>query len=161
MPDDNRVVLPGFSGQITLSPNTSLSAEIHSCTRITQPDGSIVETVLMNEHKVTCWSCNKTFRNQAMLVDHRQHFEFPCKVCNKSWNWCHTGVDGYERVPYCPYTCVQHGVCFTTGEAAQDHGLRQYHKRCYYPRCTNKLATGVWHEWYIYQHVQKDHCQGN
>jgi hypothetical protein len=137
-----------FSTQLTLPANTDLSVEIDHCIRTTHPDGTISETIYTNPEKVTCPTCDKPFRNQAKLDAHRRDFYWPCKVCDRHLNWCRVGAKGYAQVPYCRYTCVEHGECFETGEEAQDHGLRVGHTRCFYPRCTSGLAKGRVHEWY-------------
>jgi hypothetical protein len=113
-----------------------------------------------NLDRVVCTTCSTLFRNQAHLDEHHRAFYWPCKICYTYMRWCHVGAKGYAQIPYCRYACVQHGVCFETGEEAQDHGMRERHDRCFYPRCTNEMARGRVDEYYVYWHVREEHCQG-
>jgi hypothetical protein len=144
----------------TLPSTTSISVEFTHATRKTRPDGSILETLHTNPDRVVCTSCSTPFRNQAQLNEHHRAFYWPCQICQRYEYWCRGGAEGYARIPYCRYACVEHGLCFQTGDEAQDHGARVNHNKCFYPRCVDELARGSADAYWVYWHVKNDHCQG-
>jgi hypothetical protein len=156
-PPDTSLVAYTFA---SLPATTSLSIEFTHATRTTRPDGTTDETLYTNPDRVVCTTCSTPFRNQAHLDEHHRAFYWPCKICYTYMRWCHVGAKGYAQIPYCRYACVQHGVCFETGEDAQDHGMRERHDRCFYPRCSSEIARGRVDEYYVYWHVREEHCQG-
>ena len=168
--NDNRLVstrtsnlptLLNTSGGLSIFPaNFNFSAEIASGTFYGQPDGSFQITFNAHPNKAQCEFCYEEIHDQKQVHEHHQRFTRPCKVCHNNKVWCQMGLAAYELIPYCTYTCVEHGKCFDTGDAARDHGLNEQNTRCFYPRCRNQLATSAWDAWYIYHHVKDDHCNG-
>ncbi|KAH7384677.1 hypothetical protein BKA66DRAFT_584104 [Pyrenochaeta sp. MPI-SDFR-AT-0127] len=110
--DGARSILPG---------NFNFSVEIISGDYTIRPDGTVHGSFITNPDKTECQVCRMVFRNLEKVNEHQERFRWPCKNCYGDLIWCQSGWAEYQAIPYCTFACVEHGKCFDTGKAAQDH----------------------------------------